>query len=308
MAVKLQSVSREPSKSRNGTEAAAAYQPDTITKPVLTRKPQQPLDVTASSLRRLVVGKSDQSIQPAGRSLGAESVIGLDERTRIVSTTTAPWKFVCALAIDSPMGEFVGTGWVVAPRMLVTAGHCVFHQQQMGGWAREILVSPGQDREVKPFGTHKVVRFSTTDLWHRDQNPDFDMAALHLDEPLFGEGEGFQVGALPDNELKGFMVNVSGYPFDRGNGQEQWWAKNRIRAVTARRIFYDVDTSGGQSGGPAYILQNEKGPAIVIGIHAYGTGGTPASIPLQVNSAPRIIPEVVEQIQTWIDNGPGGTV
>jgi glutamyl endopeptidase len=38
----------------------------------------------------------------------------------------------------------------------------------------------------------------------------------------------------------------------------------------------------------------------VVGIHAYGVGGTPQSMPLQVNSAPRIIPEVVTQIEAWI--------
>lgn len=107
--------------------------------------------------------------------------------------------------------------------------------------------------------------------------------------------------------MKGFLVNVSGYPGSPGNGQEQWWAKNRIREVSARRIFYDVDTSSGQRGGSAYIFQDEAGPPIVVGIHAYGVGGTPASISTQVNSAPRIIPEVVERIQGWIDNGPDAT-
>jgi glutamyl endopeptidase len=306
MAVKLKSISREPTAIE--AESVEANRPSPVTAAVTTRKPHAPLDITTSSKRRLVVGKSDRPIQPSTGPIVTESLIGLDERTRIVSTTTAPWKFVCALDIDAPFGRFIGTGWVVAPRTLITAGHCVFDQNQMGGWAREIFVSPGQDREVKPFGTLKVVRFSTVDLWQQNQDPDFDMAALHLDQPLFGEGEGFQVGAFPDGELKGFMVNVSGYPGTPGNGEEQWWAKNRIREVTPRRIFYDVDTSGGQSGGPAYIFHDENAPPIVVGIHAYGVGGTPATIPMQVNSAPRIIPEVVEQIQAWIDSGSGGTV
>lgn len=302
MKVKLKSISRIPSDVE--MQEAAVDRPTQMTA-VTTRPTAVPKDMTASSKRRLVVGKSDRPIQPMSGPIVSESVIGLDERTRIVSTTTAPWKYVCALDIDAPLGRFIGTGWVVAPQMLITAGHCVFDRNQMGGWAREILVSPGQDREIKPFGTRKVVRFSTIDLWLQNQDPDFDIAALHLDEPLFGEDEGFQVGAFPDADLKGFMVNVSGYPGNPGNGQEQWWAKNRIHQVTARRIFYDVDTSGGQSGGPAYIFRDDNGPPIVVGIHAYGSGGTPASIPMQVNSAPRIIPEVVEQIQAWIDGGPG---
>ncbi len=302
MGEKLKSISR----SSSATESAVPSF-ERIPSAVKTRAVNAPQDITASSRRRLVMGKGSLFSTQHGGPIGMESVLGLDERTRIVSTTTAPWKFVCALDIDAPLGRFIGTAWAVAPRTLITAGHCVFDATQMGGWAREIAVTPGQDREIKPFGTRKVVKFSTTELWHQNQDPDFDIAALHLDEPLFAEGECFQVGAFPDAELKGFLVNVSGYPGTPGNGQEQWWAKNRVREVSARRIFYDVDTSGGQSGGPAYIFQEENGPPVVVGIHAYGVGGTPASIAMQVNSAPRIIPEVVERIQGWIDNGPDAT-
>ena len=35
-------------------------------------------------------------------------------------------------------------------------------------------------------------------------------------------------------------------------------------------------------------------------IHAYGTGGTPAGFGITANSAPRIIPEVLDQIEAWI--------
>lgn len=302
MASMLKSVTHTPSPPVEA-EAAAGGGARSVT----TRPPKPLQDITTYSKRRLVFGKRDRSLADADGALSAEAVIGLDERTRIVATDTSPWKYICALDIDAPFGRFIGTAWVVAPRTLITAGHCVFDQVQMGGWAREIYVTPGRDREIMPFGTVRVSRFSTVDRWLEHQDKDFDMAALHLDAPLFGEGEGFQVGAFPDAELRDFMINVSGYPGTPGNGQEQWWAKNRIRALTARRIFYDVDTSGGQSGGPAYIFRDETSPPVVVGIHAYGTGGTPASIPMPVNSAPRIIPEVVEQIQGWIDNGPGPT-
>jgi len=304
----LRSISRVPSSI--GMPRGLSPESAPLGTAVTTAAPSAPQDITKSSRRRLVVGKRSAPLWSQDESgvrgrLAVESVLGdLDERTRIVSTDTAPWKYVCALSIDSPAGRFVGTGWVVAPRTLITAGHCVLDRTQMGGWANAIEVSPGRDRELTPFSTHRVVKFSTVDRWEQDQDPDFDIAAIHLDQDIFGAGEGFQVGAFPDAELLDFMVNVSGYPGSPGGGIEQWWAKNRIRAVTPRRIYYDVDTSGGQSGGPAYIFRDENGPPIVVGVHAYGVGGTPASVPMRVNSAPRMIPEVVDQIQAWIDNGP----
>lgn len=303
MRIQLKSLTREPAAM--DLEAAVAPTDDPIRVAVTTRPPSPMKDITDASRRRLVIGRSDRPLQPAAGMFVTETVLGLDERTRIVSTGSSPWKFICALDIDSPTGRFMGTGWVVGPRTLITAGHCVFDRNQMGGWAREIVVSPGQDRELRPFGSVTAARFSSLDRWIQDQDPDFDIAALHLDADLFGPDEGFQVGALPDADLRGSLLNVSGYPGAPGNGQEQWWAKNRIREVTARRIFYDVDTSGGQSGGPAYIFRDGAETPVVVGIHAYGVGGTPASIPMQVNSAPRIVPEVVEHIQAWIDASSG---
>jgi hypothetical protein len=56
------------------------------------------------------------------------------------------------------------------------------------------------------------------------------------------------VGALPPDELQGYYVNVSGYPGDRGTGTEQYHHKNRVLQFSERRLFYDVDTFGGQGG------------------------------------------------------------
>lgn len=253
--------------------------------------------------KRLVVGTSDEALKPRG-GITLESVIGLDERTRIVDTSLAPYRMICALEIQAPWGNFVGTGWLVGPRTVITAGHCVYEPSQMGGWADTIIVRPGADGDEEPFGALAATRFEATDRWIEKQEQDFDIGVIHLDKPVDKRIGWFSVASLPDKKLKGYMVNVSGYPGDKG-GREQWWARNRVRAVTARRIFYDVDTMGGQSGAAVYIVEKKGAAPKVVGIHAYGVGATkPSTVKEPVNSAPRIIPEIVELIQSWIAN-PG---
>lgn len=300
MALRLVSVSKPATE-------AEAIPPRPRTERAATRVPSATMDLPPTALRRLAVGKSPEPIAASG-GIALETVFGLDERTRIVETDTLPWKLVCALDIDAPWGSFVGTGWFAGPRTLITAGHCVFDARQMGGWAREIRLAPGRDRERTPFGIVTASRFSTLNTWVETQDADFDIAAIHLEAPILGLDEVFAIEALPDSELRDTLVNVSGYPANPGGGQELWWARNRIRDVTARRIFYDIDTSGGQSGAPVYRLEYVGARPSVVGIHAYGEGGTPASLPLRVNSAPRIIPEVVEQIQKWLDQDAAAPV
>jgi V8-like Glu-specific endopeptidase len=146
-------------------------------------------------------------------------------------------------------------------------------------------------------------KFTSIDKWVTSEDPDFDIGCIHLSEPL-GERVGwFAVGTLSPAELEGYLVNVSGYPGDRGMGAEQYHHKNRVLRVTERRVFYDVDTFGGQSGAPVWIHETENSPPIAIGIHAYGVDAAPGA--LQANSAPRIIPEVLEQIRKWVETDGG---
>lgn len=250
-----------------------------------------------------VKGKSDVPLVTPGGAL--ESVIGIDERVRILDTDLSPWRMICALRLRGPKGMAVGTGWFVGPRTLLTAGHCVYSTLFFGGWVETVEVSPGRNGATFPFGTVKTTRVSSVDRWVEKEDADFDIGCIHLDEPLGKKLGWFSVGALAADELKSFLVNVSGYPADRGAGTEQYHHRNRIKEVTGRRVFYDVDTAGGQSGAPVWIHKTPDAPPLAIGIHAYGTAGTPANLMIEANSAPRIIPEVLAQIEAWIQEDGG---
>jgi V8-like Glu-specific endopeptidase len=98
---------------------------------------------------------------------------------------------------------------------------------------------------------------------------------------------------------------VAGYPADRGAGVEQYHGRNRILRVSDRRLFYEVDTYGGQSGAPVWIHENDDATPLAVGVHAYGIGGTPTNFGITANSAPRIIPEVLDKLTEWVERDGG---
>ena len=260
-----------------------------------------------AGLQYLVRGTRSQPLRQARTIL--ESILGdIDRRKQILETELLPWRMIGSLEIVSQNGlPYVGTGWFIAPRTVITAGHCVFDPVELGGWARQITVIPGRNGDaVTPFPTETSTRFSTTDRWLDAQDPDFDYAAIHLDTDLAATVGTFGVGVLPDEELKDRLVNVSGYPVSPGNGREQYFHANRVKALTARRLFYDIDTLGGQSGSPVWTYMDGEEDPIVIGIHAYGVGGVPADMHLVANSGPRILPDVLEVMRGWIARGTPG--
>jgi V8-like Glu-specific endopeptidase len=67
-----------------------------------------------------------------------------------------------------------------------------------------------------------------------------------------------------------------------------------ITGVNAYRLWYHIDTYGGQSGSPLYHYTSSYGYTSV-GIHTYGTSVSP----YYGNSATRITQSVFNNFQSW---------
>lgn len=258
------------------------------------------------SLKHLVVKGKSGRIRPP-----FETVIDRDDRVRIVDTDLAPWRMICALRMEGANGAgALGTGWFIGPRTVITAGHCVFSNYFFGGWASTIEVIPGlngsgPDSASRPYGSVRSTRFSSLDRWVNEETADFDIGCIHLNEDKGNEVGWFSLGALPAEELVSYLANVAGYPADRGGGAELYHDRNRVLRVSERRLFYETDSYGGQSGAPVWIHESEGAPPLAVGIHAYGIGGTPQDFGITANSAPRIIPEVLEKMAEWVAQDGG---
>ena len=95
-------------------------------------------------------------------------------------------------------------------------------------------------------------------------------------------------GVFSDADLRAATANISGYPGDKPSGT-QWYDNHRVAAVDSRKVFYDIDTMGGQSGSAVYRIQNGK--RIAVAVHAYGGATT--------NSGTRISTPVYNNLVLW---------
>jgi glutamyl endopeptidase len=224
-----------------------------------------------------------------------EVVIGRDDRLRVPITTDYPWRCICSLVITAADdSRWIGTGWLVGPRTIVTAGHCVFIHER-GGWVKRVEVIPGRDGGARPFGTRLATRFHSVGGWVNDRHVAHDYGAITL-----GESEGFgadlgHLGAvdLSTAALSGLRVNLAGYPGDLPAGT-QWFHARAIRSTEAQRVVYDVDTAGGQSGAPVWHRRDDE--RLVVAIH---TNGEQAG-----NSGTRVTAAVLTNIEHWRSLAP----
>lgn len=227
-----------------------------------------------------------------------ESVIGVDQRARIYPTLETPWRMITHLSLIGQGVRGTGTGFLVGPRTVLTAGHCLYYEPYFAGFASRVEVSPGRDNVTKPFGTLEGANFRVHPKWERDANPDFDLGCLTLPEPIGEELGWFALAAVDPNDLPGRFVNVAGYPTDLG-GTEMYHHAGHIKAVSERRIHYDVDTAPGQSGSPVFV--EAEGERVCLAVHAYGSRGSELHVGVESNSAPMLLQSTFDMINAWIE-------
>ena len=224
----------------------------------------------------------------------AEVIIGSDDRVRVGNTGAYPWRAICGLKITAANGKrFIGTGWMISPRTVITAGHCVFMHNE-GGWARSVEVVPGLNDASRPYGSASSGALRSVTGWTQSRNREYDYGAIILPaNARLGARTGwFGLAVRDDAFLRAASLNLSGYPGDKG-GNQQWFMAQRAKSVSGRVITYNIDTMGGQSGSPVWILQN--GQRYGVGVHTNGASSG--------NSATRINTDVFNRMIAWKNEG-----
>ena len=243
-------------------------------------------------LKEAWFGSFDASDKEFHDPMPIESVIGTDDRVRINSTSVYPWRAICSLLITTKTNKnYIGTGWFIGPGTVVTAGHCVYIHNE-GGWAKSIKVMPGRNGSSLPYGAVTSSYLKSVTGWTRNKDQKLDYGAIILPSSnKLGNRTGwFGYANLADSSLKSKYLNLSGYPGDKPSGT-QWYHSRRVDHLGTRKIYYKIDTYGGQSGAPVWYITSGK--RYGVGIHAYGTGSS------STNSATRIVKNVFNTLKSW---------
>lgn len=217
------------------------------------------------------------------KGVGAESILGTDNRFKVTDTTAYPAR--ATVRITSSHGQC--TGWMVDDDTVATAGHCL---HDGSAWASNVTVTPGQNGTYKPYGSCGARGLRSVLGWTRDRDSEHDYGAIKLNCTI-GNTVGFYGLRWTAASLNGITSYNRGYSGDKP--AEQWMSSGSVRRSETRKLYYTNDTVGGNSGGPIYDYVNGAGP-YGIAVHAYGTndGGL-------TNSGTRITSDVFNNYDTW---------
>lgn len=252
------------------------------------------------------------------KAVGSESIVGLDDRTRIFDTNMAPWRMICAIRCYWGSRLSVGTGALIGPNILLTAGHVVFPRDKRSA-PDEIEIIPALNGGQRPYGAMKATQIWIHPRWQESFELQNDVAAIELDTPVGNELGWLGLASRTPEELRFEWAHVTGYPGEKQEapaapgGRETapviaaqlWHHAAPVINVLNNRIFYAADTTPGQSGAPIYTYDPAQSPVpVVVGVHAYGKASTPVAVG-NANSGAWIDPALFDLISCWRDEAAG---
>lgn len=208
------------------------------------------------------ISDDDYGIEPA-------YIIGSDGRSRVTNTTSFPYSAICYLETKWKDGTTtIGTAWMYWKDIAITAGHCVYSSDR-GGWAQSVTIWPGRNGSTTPYGSAYATIMHTSTAWTDSSNANYDYGLLELNRNI-GTSTGYFGMHWTTSSLNGKSITVAGYPGSSSKIRQLWKMSGSVASCNSNKVYYSIDTEGGQSGSPVYWYNSTYGYQ-GIAIHAYGS-------------------------------------
>lgn len=236
-----------------------------------------------------------------------EGTHGKDDSVVVGNTEEQPWRPMVLLRMYMGGRKFIGSGLLIAPNVVLTAGHNLF-QLSSKKFFDSIVADVGlkngktgaQARAARVEVCPGYEKFSPTDPLRSR----IDYGIIRCDTDALGKWVGKHVDVasqapMPDAEYPPAIFSIAGYPFNDTPLALKTCAGKAIREkVEPQQFWYTMDSMPGQSGGPVFRWSPTRG-FILGGIHVAGDTDD--------NRACRYSTAMQKQLQAWLGNAAGGT-
>jgi len=158
----------------------------------------------------------------------------------------------------------VGTGFIVGPRHILTAAHCVYDENfdPADAIASSVTVVPGLRNQFMPFGSYNSRAIFVKSAYRNgDRRRSNDLALIVVDSDIASRAGSFTL-RVPQSLSGGVVANILGY---RGTGREMSYVDGPIRSFEENGLValrYTMDTTGGVSGAPIYLINPSNGSGV----------------------------------------------
>jgi len=207
-----------------------------------------------------------------------KSIIGNDDDRKIVNPNVYPYCAILALKIGQITSGTVvnswvyGTGFLEGNDVMATAGHNMWSASY--GWVDDLRIYTKHNSNSYGTSFYHPMSWTCATNYTNGTDKNYDWSAVRLWDNLGGSlgwfGKAWSSGSIANKS-----VAISGYPTDAGKFGYQYKDTGVLSAtgITYYLVrYYDIDTSGGQSGSPVFDSNNIAWAIHTTGATSYNYG------------------------------------
>ncbi|MDE7398008.1 MAG: trypsin-like serine protease [Oscillospiraceae bacterium] len=243
-----------------------------------------PIDVlveaSVQSENGLIVSPGYDPYNEGDDEISTQAIIGSDDRTKVYNPNSEKrFRSTVYINVNLPNGMMTrATGFMIGPNAVATSGHVLcnygFGKNGEWAWAESVDITPAYNTGTvpKPYGTVTANKYSFECGWGWAKNCDtnYDWGIITLSSNIGNQTGFWDVGYSNFNLWNGTSVLLNGYPkyIYEGEGPtrkeifttDQYLSTGTIGYTDEHFCYsYNLDASGGNSGGPCYIWTENLG-------------------------------------------------
>lgn len=223
------------------------------------------------------------------------AIVGEDNRQKVQNTAVGPYCNTVYIETTYSNGNtYIGTGFVLGPKAIATAAHCLYNSDR-GGYAASVKVVPAKNGNKEPYGSVLVTASADNLIVSSDfiksSGPNHDWGIILLDTNL-GDKTGWLGLKWQSDSYTNTAVYNTGYPAvvnGQDSGKAMYVGTGTVKTSSDNTFKGTWDASAGNSGGPVYAYYSDSGYT-AIGILTSGSQDSTngSSFPLAYSTATRI--------------------
>lgn len=198
----------------------------------------------------------EQEVLPA-------AVVGSDNRTKIDNTAVGPYCNTVYVSMTFSDGKtYRGSGFMIGPKAVVTAGHCLYNRDKQE-YATSVTVIPAKNGNTEPYGsaTASARNLIVSSDYISKGGADYDWGIIELDTDLGSKTGWLGLRTQGDSYDNTYVWNT-GYPTvvnGKNVGTTMYVGKGYVKSSSTYTFKGTWDASGGNSGGPVFANYESTG-------------------------------------------------
>lgn len=230
-----------------------------------------PVEASVQYENGLIVSPGYNPYDEGDDGISTQAIIGSDDRAKISDPANDErCRNTVFVKIHCPNGKTMrGTGFMIGPNAVATSGHLLcdygYGENDDWAWADSVDVTPAYNTGTnpEPYGTVSADKYNFECGWGWAKNCDikYDWGVIKLPRN-FNKNPGYLGLCYNPNSWNETAVLLNGYP-SRVRGvytNDQYVSMGTISETTEHLCYsYDLDASGGNSGGPCYYYSGSTG-------------------------------------------------